>query len=147
MTTSTTKSTLNLNELTPKIEKLICGYFIDDLKDVIKSLFENERFDELVKTDSELDELSDYLFHKLNGGIRVSVELNNYSQDFINTLDNDEKVELFNQLYSFDSKNEILDWGVSVEDHPTIDEDDEIMEEFKLLYINKGLVQGVGVKN
>ena len=146
MTTSTTKSTLNLNELTPKIEKLICGYFIDDLKDVIKSLFENERFDELVKTDSELDELSDYLFHKLNGGIRVSVELNNYSQDFINTLDNDRKVELFNELYSFDSKNEI-GWGCEVEHHPVIDEDDEIMEDFKLLYINKGLVQGVGVTN
>ncbi len=71
----------------------------------------------------------------------------NYTQDYINTLNNVEKVELFNQLYSLDSKNEILGWGCEVEHHPTIDEDDEIMEDFKLLYINKGLVQGVGVKN
>ncbi len=76
MTTST-KSSLNIAELTPKIEKLICGYFCDDLKDVIKSLFENERFDNLVETESELDELSDYLFNKLDKGFRVSVEIAN----------------------------------------------------------------------
>ena len=70
-----------------------------------------------------------------------------YTQETINKLNEVQKIELFDELYSLDSKNEILDWGVSVEDHPTIDEDDEIMDEFKLLYINKGLVEGVGVKN
>ena len=74
MTTST-KNTLDFATLTPEIEKLICGYFVDDLKDVIKSLFENEGFDDLVETEQELDELSDYLFNKLDRGIRVSVEL------------------------------------------------------------------------
>ena len=74
--------------------------------------------------------------------------MTNYTQDYINTLNDVEKIELFDKLYSLDSNNEILTWGVEEEDHPVIDEDDdEILEDFKFLYINKGLVQGVGVKN
>ena len=70
-----------------------------------------------------------------------------FTQDFINTLNNDQKIGLFNLLYSLDSKNEILGWGCEVEDHPVVDEDEEIMEDFKLHYINVGLVQGIGVNN
>ena len=66
--------------------------------------------------------------------------MTNYTQDYIKTLNDEQKVELFDELYFKGIKegdgNVILDWGVSVMNHPTIDEDDEIMEDFKLLYIN-----------
>ena len=66
--------------------------------------------------------------------------MTNYKEDYINTLNDEQKVELFDELYFKGIKegdgNVILDWGISVMNHPTINEDDEIMEDFKLLYIN-----------